>query len=291
MPSIEEIEYYVQFSAASYSLYKEDANWTCPACVLTGPDVTLEEIVINEFANILVLFNVNKAKKEIIVTYRGSLNLQNVLVDALLVPIPVKIQGAPANIKVSAGFELQALTLLPQTKSIVSRLVAENPGFRLVFTGHSLGSTMTLINGLKLRGMPEFAGTDFAFITYGQPRIGNKAFVDFVNAQPMPLVRVSNRRDLFTHMPVRSLQPYFIHTQNELWLQPDGSVKECSHTVYEDPECSNSLGPVYNPIDHMTGYFDTSFLQNLIDNLCPFLSQVIINFPGLTGIDICKDSL
>lgn len=59
----------------------------------------------------------------------------------------------------------------------------------------------------------------------------------------------------------------------------------CNQTVYEDPTCSNSIGPAYTLIDHFT-YFDVNIdsafaqqfqLASLVEILIPPLPKFIEN--------------
>lgn len=51
---------------------------------------------------------------------------------------------------------------------------------------------------------------------------------------------------------------------NEYWIISDFAAKFAVPSSYEDPTCSNSLGPLYNAVDHLT-YFNVSHLQCLGD--------------------------
>jgi hypothetical protein len=66
------------------------------------------------------------------------------------------------------------------------------------------------------------------------------------------LSRVVNKADPIPHCPISSLG--YVHHGTELWTEMNGNVKSCSKHFYEDPTCSNSMSPVYNPIDHNIYY-------------------------------------
>ncbi len=50
---------------------------------------------------------------------------------------------------------------------------------------------------------------------------------------------------------------YYVHPQTEFWINGEKNQKYCQQTVYEDPKCSMSMGPVYSVLDHLF-YFDTN---------------------------------
>lgn len=98
-------------------------------------------------------------------------------------------------------------------RTIASYLI-ENPGFKVVLCGHSLGLSATfptllqairfffciLIGGTMvsiiyyfLAVNKQFPGVKYELYTYGAPRVGNKQFAEFMNKQPIVSVRVVYR--------------------------------------------------------------------------------------------------
>lgn len=65
--------------------------------------------------------------------------------------------------------------------------------------------------------------------------------------------------------------------------------------MYEDANCSNSLGPTYNPLDHLT-YFDVNHLKCLGDAVelvaLPTVLPVFNSIPALpTTIQVTLNGL
>lgn len=82
--------------------------------------------------------------------------------------------------------------------------------------------------------------------TYGQPRVGNQAFADYVfQSLPDSYIRVVHADDLVPHMPTRIFG--FRHAGNEVWYSSavhDGKFIECADEpgkLIENKMCSNSL--------------------------------------------------
>lgn len=69
------------------------------------------------------------------------------------------------------------------------------------------------------------------------------------------------RADFFVHwIPVTFIvsligEPYYHHA-TEYWI--NGTASFCSNSVYEDPNCSDSLDPAYTPADHLQ-YLDADY--------------------------------
>ena len=81
--------------------------------------------------------------------------------------------------------------------------------------------------------------------TYGQPRVGNPEFSNYVFSQlPQSYIRVINYDDGVAHSPHR-VQGYK-HAGNEVWYKHkdyDGRYIECENYPYENENenCSHSL--------------------------------------------------
>lgn len=109
----------------------------------------------------------------------------------------------------------------------------------------------------------QFPKVTYELYTYGEPRVGNKYFADFMNRQSITTARVVARKDIFPHLPPTSvigsklLGDFYVHPQTEYWINDEKNAQFCKRTVYEDPKCSMSIGPSYSVLDH-TVYFDTN---------------------------------
>jgi len=283
LPSLAEIEYYINFVTVVYAKYDTSTSWDCPDCLLTGPNVTLVKVAWNPIANTLALINLNMDTKEIIVTFRGSVNLADYIQNGMLLPIPVSFAGDNGKVRVHGGFYVAADSLFKQIQDTLGQLLAEHQGFRLTFVGHSLGAPLAVLTALRIRSNPVFSQQRFAIFAYGSPRIGNVDFADYVNSLNVTIVRAVNKADLVAHVPARGVQSVYIHHSNQVWVAKNGEINICSTNVYEDPSCSISLGPNYNVLDHTTGYFGTNFIPSITDNWCQFLLQIIIPIP-ISGI-------
>jgi hypothetical protein len=112
--------------------------------------------------------------------------------------------GDPA-VRVHTGF-LRVYTLL---RPKVLRLAgAAPPGATVVLCGHSLGGALATLAALDLASSPAAAGVRELY-TFGQPQVGDGAFVRLFDSRVPHAVRVVNPFD-----PVpRSLSAVFLHTK------------------------------------------------------------------------------
>lgn len=109
----------------------------------------------------------------------------------------------------------------------------------------------------------QFPNVEYELYTYGEPRVGNKHFANFINQQRITTARVVARADIFPHTPPTSilgtklLGDYYVHPQTEFWIDGIENQAFCSRNVTEDSTCSMSMGPLYSVVDHLI-YFDVN---------------------------------
>lgn len=77
------------------------------------------------------------------------------------------------------------------------------------------------------------------------------------------------RADFIPHIPPTSVMgtdlfigDYYVHPQTEYWINGASDQKFCKQCIYEDPDCSMSMGPLYSTIDHFC-YFDVNLASVL----------------------------
>jgi len=120
-------------------------------------------------------------------------------------------------------------------KEQVDRLLNLHKTAKIVVTGHSLGGAMAVLAALDLK--VQHGKVDYLY-TYGQPRVGNQAFADYLQAQVPATYRVINYADTVPHVPPSAFS--FKHGGHEMWYNPRGmaTYKQC---VSEDKNCANSI--------------------------------------------------
>ncbi|XP_035716685.1 lipase-like [Folsomia candida] len=138
-----------------------------------------------------------------------------------------------------------------------------------------------------MTSLDQFPDTNYVLITYGQPRTGNMEYANYMNALPIPMARVVSGADKVPHIQI--IPKYvlgmlnlptgimYVHHGQEVWLS-DNEIYYCSKQVYEDPDCSNSVGRNYHLLDHLH-FFDVNY------SLCIFvegwLNVDLLTVPGL----------
>ncbi len=229
------------------------------------------------------MINVNDEDKKIIVTFRGSYAEQNFDVDLLLVLVPWA--GVNPDVKVHSGFLYYANSIYAQVRSNLLPLAAAHPDYKIVIGGHSLGSALATLTILRLLSTePAFQGQDsrFSAFLYAPPRVGDVAFAQWANSFGFDCARIVHYADLVPHL-FPPLQGY-AHFGTEYWIdEVDGNQTViCRSDLTEDPDCSNSLAPVYDLTQHFW-YYGVSYFNCLLED--PVNGAVQISpLPVLTNV-------
>ncbi|OXA48046.1 Lipase [Folsomia candida] len=262
-PDLARSKKYVHLTGASYCF--NISTWDCIFCKISknyGFEFVSE--FRNKSANTYGFIAVNNYEKEIIVTIRGTLNMNNVLQDSDWVMVDpndgrtvVKI-GDGETIGVNRGFVRAVGSLFPQ---LVTQL---NVAMR---NHHNYASQSrpcaSLHHSLHVKrtdqSSPRFSCPEILrLFRIRGPRVGNRVYADYWNSQNMPITRVSNKADFAAYLPP-SIHGY-VHFGSEVWINSKEEEIICSKEVYEDPTCTNSM-PVllHNLADHLI-YWDMEYL-------------------------------
>ncbi|CAI2372045.1 unnamed protein product [Moneuplotes crassus] len=211
-----------------------------------------------------------ESQKQIIVGFSGTKGAEE-LIDEIAQIVPKEYDIHPdKGVKVFAFFYEHyknqfRSSFLEQMTDILSK--EENTGYDVIFTGHSLGGSLTMhaaadaiLNGI-------LNNTDVYIYTFGQPRVGNIQFIEEFFPNVKECYRVIHNNDIVPHLPpcinelghgcVKHgfLLPAFpYHAATEVLYEKDfESYKVCSSTEGEDKHCSLSkIGK--SILDHLT-YF------------------------------------
>ncbi|XP_037037057.1 lipase-like [Bradysia coprophila] len=270
-PTREEMMYY-NYYTASINCPFGVRTMECGYCSKIKDDITNYVVLENVNHSTAALVALSEKRKEIVVAYRATTNYWNCVLDATI--LNISPHGADP-IKIHRGFYIATMSLYDRVVKTIGafRLAKkEYTSYKLVLTGHSLGGAMARVTQFLLLHLKQFPGISMEVYTYGEPRSGNKDYVDFLNNQTVKSARIINRADIVSHLPPTSIlgttiiSDYYYHAMNEYWINGD-EEKFASRSGYEDPSTANSYGPKYSTTDH-SSYFDvkpsvTSAVQGL----------------------------
>ncbi|KAG9288592.1 hypothetical protein G9A89_008464, partial [Geosiphon pyriformis] len=109
--------------------------------------------------------------------------------------------------------------------------------------------------------VPNFKPKTIQILTYGQPRVGNKGFAQYVNQEIPNLYRVINGKDTVANSPSRCSTGW-VHHEKEYWIDPNskktyscaGAFDGSGSFVDESQKCLNAPGQ-YNSALNAGPYF------------------------------------
>ncbi|KAF5362154.1 hypothetical protein D9756_002150 [Leucocoprinus leucothites] len=229
--------------------------WNCTKC-LSNPQFT--PVTVGGDGDVVQVWFVgyDPTLDSVIVSFQGTdiSKLLPLLTDADLFLTPLNPQlfpGISPGIWTHNGFShAQSLSAAPVLSAVQTTMSRFNTS-RVAVVGASLGAAIAMISGVHLKiNLP--STTTFKIVTYGGPRVGNKAFADYVDSHfPDVVFRIVNKRDFVPIYPPRFLG--YEHAEGELHIRDDLSWVSCPGHENADPNCllsyaSNIFG--WNLNDH-----------------------------------------
>ncbi|KAI5117183.1 hypothetical protein M0805_008162 [Coniferiporia weirii] len=230
---MDDFERYVQFASGAYQLF-------CPAPLGTTLITQFNDVLTNTQGYIAR----DDSREEIIVAYRGSIQLQDFVTDLDFLLVDFSSSGVKNTDGVQAhqGFLTAFNSVAETVLSTVSDQLNKYPSYLLISTGHSLGASLASLGGISLAS--NFPNVPLKVYTFGQPRTGNPAYASLAEN----LIGAGNiYRAVETYDGVPTIPPILFgyeHHETQYWVFQDpntdaANVKVCSGR--EDPTCSDSI--------------------------------------------------
>ncbi|KAG9120249.1 hypothetical protein FRC07_004332 [Ceratobasidium sp. 392] len=247
---------YVNFAAATYC--SGTASWSCTACKKvpgfipygTGGD-----------GNIVQYWYVGwwPTGNSVVVAHQGTdpTKLVSVATDAnaLLDPLdPALFPGIPSSATVHSGFMNVHAATAKTILALVKKVISERGATKVTTTGHSLGGALATLDALYLKlNLP--SNIAIKAVTYGQPRVGNQDFANFLEQKVPDFSRITNLKDLIPIVPGRGLG--YHHNTGEKHIKSTSVWNACAGQDNTSTDCS-------------TGAVPNIFVGNIIDHLGPY---------------------
>jgi hypothetical protein len=190
----------------------------------------------------------NDKEKAIIVAYRGTADV-NTLMQLILQSYPVSYSPIPWSFVVDAFINIYRETsseIIP----LIGDLVKQNPSYKVIATGHSLGGSLATFTTLDLiiNHIPGLDSSNLFTYTFGEPCNGNLPFTQFIMSSGFKFFRLVDRDDW-----IPSLPPSYNQYGPEYWINTDIKMVVCQDVL--DLGCSASL-PKKSLATHLDYYDD-----------------------------------
>jgi len=235
------------YEVASYCAPSYLTIWDISTISAASPNVIDIEVIQNETTQVFGYTAYDADKNLAYLSFRGTISsitdwMNNL--DMFKEPITTYCDGC----EVHSGFWKNYLSIKDNVKDAVLRIKEKHQDAEFAFIGHSMGSALATFAFIDLY---EEVHPDY-FYTFEMPRMGNKEFADFMDAnfQDILKVRITHYKDIIPRGPLTSMGYY--HFKNEVFYSED-----CSSYVIctgdEDPSCINQFSLLNFSInDHRT---------------------------------------
>ena len=239
----------------AYSAYCDEpllTSWTCMYCAPGAANATVSS---DSFTGGYGFVTFNKSEDVIIVSFRGSADVQNWIanVDAAQAwPFPQL-----PNVAVHAGFyQVYASVVAGLLQGVFGAQKACPRCRKLLVTGHSLGGALATMGAFEWSEL--FRNQlEVSLVTFGSPRLGNPAFEREFRRRPIRRHwRVVHNADIVPHVPQQWQFPYwtvFSHVETEVWFNQNSTDFTICNGP-EDPTCSDSVAIWDTSIDDHNDY-------------------------------------
>ena len=244
------------YAKVAYCGAQQITQWDCGRlCSQKFPNVTdITVAQVEDDASTGYVFY-NRARNEIVLGFRGTVNLIGWLVDFTFNQVSPDIAGCD-QCKVHAGFNTALHKLSATLYPALHKLARAHPSATVQVGGHSMGAALAslaygpVLQQLRASG---FAGRVLSY-TFGEPRVSNDAYVAWLwrlvekDGASSGRYRVSNYCDPITRIPPRGFDELFhqqwLHAPREaMYKDPFASfqsqaLKMCNGTIKaEDESC------------------------------------------------------
>lgn len=156
---------------------------------------------------------IDKTNGIIVLAFRGTRSLKNWFEN-------VKAWRSASDLcgecHIHAGFWEQWTSIRHMIMPNVDKAIAENPEYRFIVTGHSLGGALATIAAADFRHSSDWFLMNTELFSYGSPRIGDFLAVRFLSEQSKKSYRVTASDDPIARLPLTSLG--YMHTSPEYFI-------------------------------------------------------------------------
>ncbi|EJF64378.1 alpha/beta-hydrolase [Dichomitus squalens LYAD-421 SS1] len=174
--------------------------------------------------------------------------------DTSLVRLDAKLfPGADPSVRVHEGFAGTQSRSAPGVIAAVEEALSLHPTRNVTVVGHSLGAAIALLDAVSL---PLHLPSDVyvRYIGYASPRVGNKAWANWVDSLRMDITRVNNKED-----PVPALPPMeflYHHVGGEHHISDDDVWVSCPGQDNLSDQCSTGAVNIFrfNATQHLGPY-------------------------------------
>ncbi|KAI1391465.1 alpha/beta-hydrolase [Hypoxylon trugodes] len=225
-------DFYAQYAAAAYCNSQAAAGSTITCSEEACPDVNSAGAKIvstfsGDVTDIQGFVSSDDKNQLIVVSVKGSESIRNWIADLTFIQTGCDLVD---GCEVHAGFLTAYNEIADSLLAGLASAQSANPSYKIIFTGHSLGGAVSTVAA----GYARNKNYAVDLYTYGSPRVGNEAFVNFITQQAGAEYRVTHLDDPVPRLPPIAFD--YRHTSPEYWLS-DGTSTQSDYTAADIKVC------------------------------------------------------
>jgi len=200
---------------------------------LNGPaeGFIVTEVLYDKRTDLQGFIGILPSTSTIYITFRGTSSILNWL-DDIEVRQTAYITFPECGCKVHSGFYKSTLSLSDKVLEYIIKLKSKYPTYQIITTGHSLAASISQLISMELSKH----NIESSIYNYGQPRVGNQKYAEFVNKKITNYWRFTHNKDMVPHVPPMKEMDYY-HSCIEVFQNEKNQTQICGEC--EDPRCSN----------------------------------------------------
>lgn len=196
-------------------------------------DFEVKSVLYDWLTDLQGFIGILPSQESINVIIRGTSSVKN-WIDDFQIRLVSYNTFPECNCSVHHGFYNSALRVINQTIDIIKVLVYQNPSYKIIFSGHSYGAAVNQLLSMEIVKY----GYKVSIYNFGQPRVGDVKYAQFVNQMIPELYRVVHNADIVPHVPPNQILGYY-HSCQEIFEDKDGVLIDCDKYNCQDLNCSS----------------------------------------------------
>ncbi|EIM86952.1 alpha/beta-hydrolase [Stereum hirsutum FP-91666 SS1] len=244
---------YTYFAAAAYCPSSSTVSWTCGTLCDENSDFKITTSGGDGAVTQFWYVGWSPSLETVVVAHQGT-NTSFIVSD--LEDIDFFFQnldgdlfpGVDSGIEVHMGFSNDQAKSGPEILAAVNATMTTYNSKTITTIGHSLGAALAMLDAVMFT--TQFPDASVNHVGYGQPRVGNQDFADYVDAN-VNVTHINNKLDYIPILPGMFLG--FHHPSGEIRIQDDDSWDSCPGQDNESTLCTTGAVPdvfAGNETDH-----------------------------------------
>lgn len=219
----------------SGAAYCDKDNYNTMKMIEPANDFQYYQTLYDKKTDLHGYVGVIQPENQILVVFRGSASTRNWMDDADVI-LTQYSTFVECNCNVHSGFYASSNNIYPFVHEYVNDMLDIFPNFNVIITGHSYGAAVAQLISMELLSN----GIYSSLYNYGQPRIGDRNYANFVNSKMDKLWRFTHYKDMIPHIPPITGLGYY-HSCTEIYENEYHELKECSNIDGEDNTCADQF--------------------------------------------------